>query len=71
MDHTVVIILDKEAADFVAGQAESPNDYICRLLREEMRREKGLPASQPSAAELLESTPDTSGYPEMQGSWGE
>lgn len=66
------IIVDEEVAAYIEQQGiVDINDYMNRLLEQEKQRQQtmgnqGQPA-EISVSELDRGTPDTSGYPEMQG----
>ena len=68
-----VLNLDEELTAYLDQQAAGdPNAYLVQLLREAQERQqrKGK-NSKTSVDELNANTPDTSGYPEMKGHFGE
>lgn len=70
MQNTFVIILDDDAAAYLdrIGVTE-PNTYLNELLRKEKARQERTGSPGRNAARVAEDAPDTSGYPEMKGSF--
>lgn len=73
---TFTIILDDDATVYLEQEGIRNTDaYLIQLLKEEKKRQeaksgnKGKPAKQDLDA-LISSTPDTSGYPEMESHFG-
>ncbi|HEY9686251.1 MAG TPA: hypothetical protein V6C52_04675 [Coleofasciculaceae cyanobacterium] len=66
---TFVVIVDDQVASYIEQQGiTDTNAYMNRLLRDEMQCQLAHPEGR-KPNRLVESTPDTSGYPEMQGNF--
>ncbi len=69
-----VVVINEPAAAFLEHLGVTDvNGYLNELLWKEKQRQVGRDPTQPgqNLNELMECTPDTSGYPEMQGHFGE
>lgn len=69
---TFTIALSEEASLYLDQQGiTEPNEYINQLIREEQKRQNASGPGEvdqppPEAQELLNSTPDASGYPRQE-----
>lgn len=69
---TFTIALNEEASLYLEQQGVTePNEYINQLIKEEQKRQNASGPGEvdqppPEAQELLNSTPDASGYPKQE-----